>query len=119
MPTDARLNLVVLRVADLSRAEAFYRAIGLDFVRHAHGKGPEHLACERDGIVFELYPATAAQPVAPSTRVGFAVPDVATAVTAASAVAGVAVVTAPTQSEWGLRAVLADPDGHRVELIHA
>lgn len=26
------------------------------------------------------------------------------------------VIIEPTESEWGLRAVVVDPDGHRVEL---
>jgi predicted enzyme related to lactoylglutathione lyase len=29
---------------------------------------------------------------------------------------GAAVVSPPADSPWGLRAVLADPDGHRVEI---
>src|SRR5262245_23265769 len=51
MPSSPAVNLVVLRARDLERAEAFYRALGFDFVRHAHGAGPEHLASESDGRV--------------------------------------------------------------------
>lgn len=40
------ISLVVLRSTDLERAEHFYAAIGLRFVKHAHGNGPEHLASE-------------------------------------------------------------------------
>jgi lactoylglutathione lyase len=29
----------------------------------------------------------------------------------------ITVITKPTDSEWGRRAVVIDPDGHRVELI--
>ncbi|MGH7214438.1 MAG: VOC family protein [Tepidisphaeraceae bacterium] len=53
-----RVNLVVLRVADIDRAAAFYRLLGFEFSKHAHGTGPQHYACESNGFVFELYPAT-------------------------------------------------------------
>ncbi|HYE17410.1 MAG TPA: VOC family protein [Tepidisphaeraceae bacterium] len=116
MNNASRLNLVVLRVADIERAAAFYGLLGLRFERHAHGSGPVHYACEDGGVVFELYPATAEMPVSMSARVGFAVADVDAAVAALGAVAGARVVSAAKGSEWGRRAVVADPDGHRVEL---
>ena len=109
-----RLNLVVLRVADLERSAAFYRTLGLTFTKHAHGSGPEHYASEADGFVFELYPATAKQPATASARIGFAVVDVDATL---AAVAGSSVVTPAADSPWGRWAVVADPDGHRVELV--
>src|SRR5262245_36517818 len=111
-----RINLVVLRVADLERAADFYRALGLEFVRHAHGNGPEHLACESDGFVFELYPATVEQPVSTSARIGFSVDDVDGVVAKLTSIAQAKVVASPKDSPWGRRAVVADPDGHRVEV---
>jgi predicted enzyme related to lactoylglutathione lyase len=111
------LNLVVLRVADIERAAGFYRLLGLTFVRHAHGSGPQHYACEGDGLVLELYPATAVQPVTASVRIGFAVEDVDRAVAMLRGAAGAEVILPPTDSEWGRRAIVADPDGHRVELV--
>jgi hypothetical protein len=33
--------------------------------------------------------------------------------------AGEKVVSPPQETEWGRRAVIADPDGHRVELVEA
>lgn len=82
-----RLNLVVLRVVDIDRAAAFYRVLGFEFLKHAHGSGPEHYACETDGFVFELYPSSAEQPVSTSARIGFAVADVDGAVAKLAAVA--------------------------------
>jgi predicted enzyme related to lactoylglutathione lyase len=119
MMTAARLNLLVLRVADIERSAAFYSLLGLAFVRHAHGAGPSHYACERDGFVFELYPATPQQPVSASVRIGFAVVDVDAAVAQLCSVAGAKLVSPPADSEWGRRAVVADPDGHRIELVCA
>jgi catechol 2,3-dioxygenase-like lactoylglutathione lyase family enzyme len=110
-----RLNLVVLRVADLDRAEAFYGALGIAFERHRHGKGPEHRAAELPGgCVFELYPAGNAGSSS-GTRIGFAVASVDAAF-AALLDAGGEPVTPPSDSLWGRQAVVADPDGHRVEL---
>ena len=112
-----RLNLVVLRVADIERSAAFYRRLGLAFTRHRHGSGPEHYAAEWAGFVFELYTATVDQPASTSTRIGFAVVDVDRHTTNLAAIEGVEIVSAPKDSPWGRRAVVADPDGHRGGLV--
>lgn len=112
-----RLNLVVLRVADLERSAAFYQLLGLEFARHAHGSGPQHYASESEGMVFELYPSSAEQPVCPSTRIGFTVTNVDDAVAQLEGDAHAKVIAPPKDSEWGRRAVVADPDGHRVEQV--
>jgi lactoylglutathione lyase len=109
------LNLVVLRSRDLERAVAFYSKLGLRFVKHRHGNGPEHFAAEWPGGVFELYPLSADSPPTTGTRVGFRVNSVDAALAALQD--QVAVVTPAKDSEWGRRAVVADPDGHRVELL--
>ncbi len=108
-------NLIVLRSRDLDRAHAFYSALGLSFVRHAHGKGPIHLASESGGQVFEIYPLTDGALPTSSARVGFSVPSVDTAYAQLLAAGGES-VSNPADSQWGRRAVVSDPDGHRVEL---
>lgn len=108
-------NLIVLRSRDLDRAHSFYRALGLNFVRHSHGSGPIHLASESAGQVFEIYPLTDEAAPTSSTRVGFSVPAV-DATYASLLTAGGTSVAPPKDSPWGRRAVVADPDGHRVEL---
>jgi catechol 2,3-dioxygenase-like lactoylglutathione lyase family enzyme len=113
----SRLNLVVLRVCDIEPSAAFYRLLGLEFTRHSHGSGPQHYASEANGFVFELYPASPEQPVSASTRIGFAVADVDASAALLSAVPGDRMVSAPKDSPWGRRAVVADPDDHRVELV--
>ncbi|WP_442483962.1 VOC family protein [Aeoliella sp. SH292] len=114
MSHTAQLNLVVLRSANLSRAQAFYEVLGLSFDTHRHGNGPEHLACERDGFVFELYPL-ADMPTS-ATRIGFAVDDVDRVVSELQAI-GAELHQAPKDSPWGRRAVMRDFDGHLVELV--
>lgn len=113
----ARLNLLVIRARDPDALAGFYSALGLSFARHRHGSGPEHYACEDAGMVFEIYPAGSTGPTQ-ALRLGFAVSDVHGAVEEAVA-AGGAIITAPADSPWGLRAVVADLEGHRVELTQA
>jgi catechol 2,3-dioxygenase-like lactoylglutathione lyase family enzyme len=109
------LNLVVLRSPDPTRAAAFYGRLGLEFSRHRHGSGPEHFAAELSGGVFEIYPLAVDGPSTLGTRVGFRVPSVDAALTALSDYPD-AILTPARDSEWGRRAVVADPDGHRVEI---
>lgn len=113
MPT--RPNLTVIRCADIEAAAMFYRMIELEFEKHRHGTGPEHYAAS-DGIwTFELYPASARFPASISARIGFSV-DSCDDVIERLRAAGFSIETAPTDSPWGRRAVVLDPDGHRVEL---
>ena len=108
-------NLVVIRTRDMNRAREFYKALGMALVQHSHGSGPVHLACEMEGQVFEIYPLGENDLPTTSARIGFCVPSVDEAYQALLA-AGGQKVSSPRDSEWGRRAVVADPDGHRVEL---
>jgi predicted enzyme related to lactoylglutathione lyase len=113
--SDIILNLVVLRSADIRRSAAFYTCLGLHFVQHRHGNGLEHFSAELPGTVFELYPISSDGQSTLGTRIGFRVPSVDAALAALSDYPG-AVLTPARDSEWGRRAIIADPDGHRVEL---
>jgi len=106
---------MVLRSRDLERARVFYQALGIEFVQHCHGAGPMHLATENGGQVFEIYPLNEDYLPTTSARIGFSVPSVDDAFKAL-VVAGGQPISTPKESPWGRRAVVADPDGHRVEL---
>src|SRR5579863_6057663 len=106
-----QLNLVVLRSSDIDRAAAFYREMGLSFTKHAHGSGPEHYASKVNGFVFEIYPLTAKSSPTTGTRIGFKVDSIDGMVASLSKI-GATVVTPPTDSEWGRRAVIKDFEGH-------
>jgi predicted enzyme related to lactoylglutathione lyase len=108
-------NLVVLRTMDMERAVAFYTQLGLRFVEQRHGSGQEHFSAEISGGVFELYPWASDGPSTVGARIGFQVPSVDSALAALSEFPG-AVLSPARNSEWGRRAVVVDPDGHRVEL---
>ncbi|MGH8445442.1 MAG: VOC family protein [Solimonas sp.] len=108
------LNLLVLRVADPAAAMRFYAALGITFVRERHGNGPEHFSGLAGTVLLELYPAGEATGTR-STRLGFAVSSIATTLDALLKNGGT-VLSTPQNGPWSLRAVVADPDGHRVEL---
>jgi lactoylglutathione lyase len=110
------LNLVVLRSSDIDRAMAFYSKLGLHFTKHRHGTGPEHYSAELTGAVFELYPQNKEGPWSLGTRIGFAVSSVDETIRALADYP-TAVVSPAKDSEWGRRAIVSDPDGHRIELL--
>jgi lactoylglutathione lyase len=110
------LNLVVLRCSDAARAAEFYGRLGISFTLERHGSGSEHYAADLGGSVFELYPATPDGPSTLGTRIGFSVPSLDDVI-AAYADMPAAVVSPVKDSPWGRRAVVVDPDGHRMELV--
>ncbi len=109
------VNLIVLRSFDIERAAEFYTAMGLIFSKHRHGCGPEHYASEVNGFVFEIYPAGTTGPTS-TVRIGFSVDDVDSVVAVLSDHNGT-LLSGPSDSEWGRRAVMRDLDGHTIELV--
>lgn len=109
-------NLLVIRSADIHRAVSFYQAMGMSFDLHSHGKGPKHYASETAGFVFEIYPKQSDKPGTDRTRIGFRVDDVERTVGKLKEIQAT-IVTEPTDTEWGRRAVVRDFDGHTVELV--
>jgi lactoylglutathione lyase len=114
---DARimLNLVVIRAQDIDRLGSFYAALGFRFVKHQHGKGPEHLSCTIGETVFEIYPRNKANESTVSTRLGFSVPSLANAIGVLRDI-NATVLAEPKDSPFGRRAVVKDFEGHKVEL---
>lgn len=108
-----KLNLLVLRAQDPHRLAQFYGHLGLDFQREQHGNGPEHMACSMAQSTIEIYPSQGATTT--GTRIGFSVSDVEEAVHLALGANGT-MRTAPRRGQWGMRAVIEDPEGHIVEL---
>jgi lactoylglutathione lyase len=110
------LNLVVLRAPDIEEAQRFYSLLGFSFTKHAHGSGPAHYAAESGSQVFEIYPQTNAEDSTKSVRIGFKVREV-DAVVARLVSGGARIISPVKDSSWGRRAVLADPIGHKLELV--
>ena len=108
-------KLVVIRSMDIDSTVTFYRSLGIAFDEEQHGNGPRHVAADLGGIVFEIYPTKKLEDVDRTTRLGFSIPDIHTVIISIRDF-GATIVEEPTNSEWGLRAVVRDPDGRSVEL---
>jgi predicted enzyme related to lactoylglutathione lyase len=96
-----------------------YRALGLNFKEEQHGSGPIHHSCDLGGTILEIYPGTEGgdpdRRASGATSLGFRVPSVDGTLSTLEKI-GVSVIVRPKDSEWGRRAVIADPDGRAVEI---
>lgn len=110
-----QLNLVVIRSGNIEQAAMFYQRLGLSLIKHHHGNGLEHFASELDRVTFEIYPCTARTTPTTATRLGFQVSSVDAVIDELKKY-GASIVSPPRDSAWGRRAVVTDPDGHRIEL---
>ena len=99
---------------------ALYRALGLTFTQEQHDAGPIHHSCNVGGTVLEIYPGGEGDApdrrASGATSLGFRVASV-DAVLSALKPLGTAILTPPRDSQWGRRAVVADPDGRAVEIV--
>jgi lactoylglutathione lyase len=109
------LSLLVIRSPDIDRSARFYELLGLTFTKHTHGTGPQHYAAELGSAVFEIYPRRDEADSTSFTRLGFRVSNLDQTI-ATLQQSGAKVVSPPKDTPWGRRAVVDDPDGHRVEL---
>lgn len=109
------LNLVVIRSVNIEQSVIFYQTLGLIFKKERHGDGQEHYACEIGNLIFEIYPSQS-EFVDETTRIGFNVKNLDGLIEKISQNDGL-IITEPTLSPWGKRAVIKDPDGHKVELL--
>jgi len=107
-----KLNLLVVRSTIPVELAAWYANFGLAFDYHRHGNGPMHYGADVNGITLKIYPLKRSQTEADLTlRSGFEVADLDAVLLGVDDV-----VSTPAQSEWGYRAVVADPEGRRVQL---
>src|SRR5215208_465172 len=114
MPT-VSLTLLVLKTQQVDRVRAFYETLGIAFAEERHGTSPRHYAGRVGEVVIEVYPLPDNGTAFTSTRLGFAVGNLVEVVQALHGIGGT-VVKKPTQTTWGLQAVVMDPDGRSVEL---
>jgi len=112
-----KLNLIVIRSRDIDLLAEFYSLLGCDFEKHSHSKGPEHYAHESDGAVFELYPMKEGGPSTLGVRIGFQVESVDDTVKSMVDSGKGKLLSAANDSPWRHRAVIDDPEGHRIELV--
>jgi lactoylglutathione lyase len=107
-----KLNLLVLRTPRLDDLKRFYSALGALFESERHGNGPEHYAAIlEDDLVLELYPTLNGVQPDPGQRLGLRVDDIGETLRLLGQAA------TPRQTQWGMRALVRDPDGRAVELL--
>jgi lactoylglutathione lyase len=107
-----KLNLIVLRTPKLDDMRRFYSALGARFQSEKHGSGAEHYAATLgDGLVLELYPASDGMTPDSGLRLGLMVENIAETLRALGETG------MPRETQWGLRAVVHDPDGRTIELL--
>ena len=110
------IKLLVLRTPDLERLATFYKNIGILLEYHKHGNSPFHYSSTISGTVLELYPLAKGQMEADKHfRLGFGIDDFeATLVRLKEG--GTPIVMEATKTEFGLMAIVSDPDQRKVEL---
>jgi lactoylglutathione lyase len=107
-----RLNLLVLRCADIDATRQFYECLGISFIEHAHPGGPVHYAHQDGRFVLELYPAGEAGP--DCAGVGVGVEDLGAA---ATRLTDAGFQPGPiAERPRGTTFVVRDADGRRVEV---
>ncbi len=116
--TNIEFALVVIRSANIDLSAKFYQQLGLEFVKHRHGNGLEHYACEIGSVVFEIYPSLREADNTTSTRIGFRIPLIDLVLENLREQA-VTIISLPEDSLWGRRMVIKDPDGHFIEIVES
>lgn len=113
---NVKLSLIVLKTRQVDSLRSFYGALGIELAEEQHGKGPVHFAGKIGDAVLEVYPLPEGSSSADATtRLGFVIDNLAEVVGALK-LFNTPIVTEPQVTEWGLRAVVRDPDGRAVEL---
>ncbi|OAM78293.1 VOC family protein [Devosia elaeis] len=122
------ISIITIGVEDLERAFAFYRAL-FDIADDQIGAGEDHVAFFFDDkFSFVLFPRaaiaqTAGKPEAIAGTPGFVLshraesPEAVDAILDRVLVAGGAVITPGTQSEWGYSAYFEDSEGNVWEVM--
>ena len=108
-----KLNLIVIRTANMPQLVNFYNLLGLEFDYHKHEQGVYHYATKIGDTTFEIYPLLRGQTAADiSTRLGFGVDNFDEKIELLSDF----IVSKPIETGFGYFAVLKDTDGRKVEI---
>ncbi|MEO1525274.1 MAG: glyoxalase/bleomycin resistance/extradiol dioxygenase family protein [Planctomycetota bacterium] len=111
--TTPSLKLLVLKTHNIEALKWFYERLGFDFVEETHGNGPVHFAAALGDGVLEIYPLPVGAGIDSTTRLGFGVANLQ------SLLNSLDVACRSKTTNWGLRAVVRDPDGRSVELYES
>ena len=112
-----KCKLIVIKSNQIKALKTQYEMLGLQFIYHQHGNGPFHYSTEINGLVFEIYPLPKSSIKSDdTTRLGFSIKDLEVKMTELEK-SNWLVHRALKNTEWGLRAVVQDLDGRKIELL--
>ena len=110
------LTLLVIRSAVPEQLAQFYALLGLSFEYNQHGNGPYHYSGRIGPTLLEIYPLARGQEKADvSLRLGFAL-DTFDATIKQLQLQAAQFYQLPAMTEWGLMAIIADPEGRKIEV---
>ncbi len=110
------IALIVIRTKDMERIVSFYSLLGLEFEYHQHNNSPFHYSAKVDKGILEIYPlAKGYSEVDASLRLGFRISNFEYIINELKE-ASVHFAIEPSSSDWGVMAVVVDPDGRKIEL---
>ncbi|TXK80685.1 VOC family protein [Paenibacillus sp. N3.4] len=116
------INFIMFRTSKIEAVKKFYQGIGLELNEEQHGNGPIHYSYVQDQFVIEIYPGTEANTPnwkdSGALMIGFYVENINKVILKIDVLKG-KVISSPTETDRGIRAVLEDPDGRRIELIES
>ena len=114
--SEVALSLLVLRSQQVEALRLFYETLGIDLCEEQHGTGPVHFAGKLGPTVLEIYPLVDGD-ADTTTRLGFVVEDLGYVLESLWR-RKLSPLKKAKETEWGLRAIVKDPDGRAVELYH-
>lgn len=110
------LTLLVIRSAIPELLAEFYTLLGVTFEYHRHGTGPYHYSTYIGPTLLEIYPLTKHQEKADlSLRLGFSIESFDSVIQLLQQ-RSVVVHQAPTDTTWGVMAIVTDPEERKIEL---
>jgi lactoylglutathione lyase len=110
------LTLLVIRSAIPEQLAKFYTLLGLTFDYHRHGNSPYHYSAPIGPTLLEIYPLAKTQERADTMlRLGFTIASF-DAVIEELVRLETPFHQAPESTEWGVQAIVEDPEGRKVEL---
>lgn len=110
-----KIKLIVIRTQKPENLANFYNLLGLNFEYHKHGNSPYHYSALIDGVVFEIYPLSKNQTEADNyLRLGFEIDEFDSNIELLNSQGFL--LSEPTQTDFGVIAIVTDPDGRQIEL---
>jgi lactoylglutathione lyase len=110
------LKLIVIRSKDPQALSLFYGLIGVEFEYHKHGTSPMHYSGRLGSAILELYPLAKSQrEVDLFLRLGIAVDNFEATILRLKS-ENVPFESEPSNTEFGFRAIVKDPEGRKVEI---